>query len=218
MAALIAVNVCAAEHLQAEEKQIQREILTENNENTAEVPSESTTQAVIQASEEELQNGKNNAEKHSAENTTAKPENGFEPTKPAGKGISTNKGVLVELEEETESLPAQITVTVSINCTNAVEYGADVPEYFLKNQSYTATEGATVFDALKALCEDNGLSLKYQRKTYIQGIGGLNEKDCGSSSGWMYLVNGEKLSKPASGYALKNGDTVEWRYVTNSEQ
>lgn len=120
--------------------------------------------------------------------------------------------------EERKPTPKKITVTVSINCENAVNYGFDIAPYLLSNESYTAKEGTTAFDALKALCDENGISLKYQRKTYIQGIGGLNEKDCGGSSGWMYLVNGEKISKPASSYTLKNGDVVEWRYVTNANE
>ena len=90
--------------------------------------------------------------------------------------------------------------------------------YLFENEAYTAEQGATAFDALKALCDENGISLKYQRKTYIQGIAGLNEKDCGGSSGWTYRVNGELIKKPASSYTLQNGDVIEWRYVTNPNE
>jgi len=127
--------------------------------------------------------------------------------------ISSDKG-----EKEENKKPETITAVVSVNCENAVAYGADVPEYFFQNEPYKAEKGVTAFDALKALCDENGISLNYQRKTYIQGIGGLNEKDCGSASGWVYLVNGVKPSKPASSYVLENGDVVEWRYITNSNQ
>lgn len=132
------------------------------------------------------------------EETTAEPERHTTPNK-----TTTEKAE-----------PQEITVSLTISCLNAVDYGADVPNYFLNNESYTAKEGATVFDALKSLCSENGISLKYQSKTYIQGIGGLNEKDCGGGSGWMYRVNGTAPNKPASSYVLKNGDTVEWYYVT----
>lgn len=155
--------------------------------------------------------------------TTAKSENGsHHNNQPNGetapdddKTVGSSSGEIIQEEDTT---PQKITVTVSINCENAVNYGYDIAPYLLRNESYTAEQGATAFDALKALCDENGISLKYQRKTYIQGIGGLNEKDCGGSSGWTYRVNGELLKKPASSYTLQNGDVVEWRYVTNPNE
>ena len=56
----------------------------------------------------------------------------------------------------------------------------------------------------------------YQDKYYIQGIGGLKEKECGGGSGWMYRVNGVAPNKAAMKYYLEDGDVVEWYYVTNS--
>lgn len=111
-----------------------------------------------------------------------------------------------------------ISVTISISCKNALDKGADVPRsgYFLNQTQITLQEGKTVFDALESACEKNGISLNYQSKAYIIGIGGLNEKDCGSSSGWMYRVNGKNPMKAASKYTLSNGDKIEWYYVTNS--
>ena len=154
--------------------------------------------------------------------TTAKSENSNQNNQQSGetapeddKTVSSNSG---EIIQEEDTAPQKITVTVSINCENAVNYGYDIAPYLLSNAAYTAEQGATAFDVLKALCDENGISLKYQRKTYIQGIGGLNEKDCGGSSGWTYRVNGELIKKPASSYMLQNGDVIEWRYVTNSNE
>lgn len=154
--------------------------------------------------------------------TTVKPENGNQNSQQSGetapeddKTVSSNSGEIIQKED---TAPQKITVTVSINCENAVNYGYDIAPYLLSNAAYTAEQGATAFDVLKALCDENGISLKYQRKTYIQGIGGLNEKDCGGSSGWTYRVNGELIKKPASSYTLQNGDVIEWRYVTNSNE
>lgn len=113
--------------------------------------------------------------------------------------------------------PETFKVSISITCHNAVSYGADVPQsgYILTSTSCTVTEGDTVFDVLSAACAENDISLKYQRKTYIQGIGGLNEKDCGDGSGWMYRVNGSAPNKAASKYVLSKGDVIEWYYVTS---
>lgn len=108
-----------------------------------------------------------------------------------------------------------ITVTLTISCQNAKDYGADVPSYFVQNATYVGEEGDTVFDALVSVCNDYGITLTYQTKTYIQGIGGLMEKDCGGSSGWMYAVNGEVPMTAASKYTLADGDEVYWYYVTS---
>lgn len=117
-------------------------------------------------------------------------------------------------QRQTEN--SKITVTISVTCKNALNKGADVPQsgYILPSTSYTASQGETVFDVLSAVCAENGISLAYQTKSYIQGIGGLREKDCGSSSGWMYRVNGTAPNKAASKYTLSDGDVIEWYYVT----
>lgn len=120
--------------------------------------------------------------------------------------------------ETTSKEKQTITVSFSVSCKNALSYGADVPQsgYIIGQTQLTLKQGQTVFDALEAACEKNGVSLRYQSKSYITGIGGLNEKDCGGASGWMYRVNGTNPRKAASKYVLKDGDTVEWYYVTSA--
>lgn len=101
---------------------------------------------------------------------------------------------------------------------NAVDYGrSDIPQsgYFIRPEDYSGKEGITVFDVLEAECKSRGIELTYKDKYYIQGIGGLKEKECGGGSGWMYRVNGVAPHKAAVGYYLKDGDVVEWYYVTN---
>ena len=112
----------------------------------------------------------------------------------------------------------EITVSFSITCKNAVDYGrSDIPQsgYFIRPEDYSGKEGITVFDVLEAECKSRGIELTYKDKYYIQGIGGLKEKECGGGSGWMYRVNGVAPHKAAVGYYLKDGDVVEWYYVTN---
>ncbi len=118
--------------------------------------------------------------------------------------------------EEQQPENSRITVTISVTCKNALDKGADVPQsgYILQSTEYTAAQGETVFDVLSAVCAENGVSLEYQSKSYIQGIGGLKTFDCGGSSGWMYRVNGIAPSKGASKYTLSDGDVIEWYYVT----
>lgn len=217
---VLALMLSAFSSLQLQEKAELKEEESVIQSEEVEMPSQTASaEQAAEASDEKTQQ----AQKQTTQRTT---ETSRENQLPSGhedldldedKGIRSNKGKQIEKKEE-EKKPETITVVVSINCKNALDWGADVPEYFVQNEGYTAEQGATAFDALKAICDANGLSLKYQRKTYIQGIGGLNEKDCGGASGWMFLVDGVKPPTPASSYVLKNGEVVEWVYVTNSNQ
>lgn len=121
-------------------------------------------------------------------------------------------------EKKETTQKQKITVTFSVTCKNALANGADVPQsgYIIDQTEITLKNGQTVFDALEAACDKNSVSLRYQSKSYITEIGGLAEKDCGGASGWMYRVNGTNPRKAASKYVLKDGDTVEWYYVTDS--
>ena len=85
--------------------------------------------------------------------------------------------------------------------------------YFLAPCKFTVKKGDTVFDVLEAAAKENGITLKYQSKSYIQAINGLAEKDCGGSSGWIYKVNGVKPNKSAPKYELADGDSIEWYYA-----
>jgi hypothetical protein len=53
--------------------------------------------------------------------------------------------------------------------------------------------------------------------SYIMGINNLLEQDCGSKSGWMYIVtkgnSTEIPGKSASDYIVHNGDTIAFRYT-----
>lgn len=219
MTALIVVNVfCSLQH------QEQKEQATENITASSENKNGNTEQPAItaQPEQESTSVSENQPKVSKNKETTAKSENSSHNNQPGGgivvdedKTVSSDKGVMIPEEDTT---PQKITVVMSINCENAVNYGYDIAPYLLSNEAYTAEQGATAFDALKALCDENGISLKYQRKTYIQGIGGLNEKDCGGSSGWTYRVNDELIKKPASSFTLQNGDVIEWRYVTNPNE
>ncbi len=125
------------------------------------------------------------------------------PTKPTAAQSSTQKQTL--------------TVTFSINAETASAYGKDLPRggIILAPVKLSAEQGETAFSLLEKICEKNNIALKYQSKSYIQGIGGLSEKDCGAGSGWMYRINGEKPLKPANKYTVLDGDIIEWYYVTS---
>lgn len=119
----------------------------------------------------------------------------------ASTGGGTSSGGQGDSQES-----AYVTVTVSVTSSavgNPVSSGG----------TFTFNEGATAYDALCAL----GLSVNAHGSsygTYVAAIGGLAEKEHGSTSGWMYSVNGVTPMTACSNYVLSNGDSVVWYYVT----
>ncbi len=103
------------------------------------------------------------------------------------------------------SADSRLTVTVTVDGSAA---GAGS-----SSAAVALEQGATVYDALKA----TGVSINAtdtQYGIYVSSIGGLAEKEHGSSSGWMYSVNGVTPMTSCGNYTLKNGDSVVWYYVT----
>lgn len=181
----------------------------------------------------------NTSEKNSADERTAQTEKSDKTT---AAGNENSSGEAERTQTRTTAAPenstktqttapsSEINIVISITCKNALAYAENLNDeqkqkqklleklpqsgYILQSTNFTAQQGDTVFDLLSAVCGENGISLQYQSKSYIQGIGGLAEKDCGGSGGWMYRVNGAAPSKGASKYNLSDGDVVEWYYVT----
>lgn len=123
-----------------------------------------------------------------------------------GGGSASNGGSASTGNQSASQQPGYVTVTVSVTSSavgNPVSSGG----------TFTFNEGATVYDALCAL----GLSVNAHGSsygTYVAAIGGLAEKEHGSTSGWMYSVNGVTPGMACSSYVLSNGDNVVWYYVT----
>lgn len=124
----------------------------------------------------------------------------------SGAAPAPNDGNASTGNQSGSQQPGYVTVTVSVTSSavgNPVSSGG----------TFTFNEGATVYDALCAL----GLSVNARGSsygTYVAGIGGLAEKEHGSTSGWMYSVNGVTPNTACSNYVLSNGDSVVWYYVT----
>ena len=80
------------------------------------------------------------------------------------------------------------------------------------SKSLSLSPGSTVYDALVAADGAvNARSTGYG--IYVSAIDGLAEKEHGSTSGWMYAVNGIYPNTACSNYVLKDGDSVRWVYV-----
>ena len=113
------------------------------------------------------------------------------------------------------------TVTLIIDCSNAVKYkdktGKDVTIPPNTNGIILRTEveledGDTVMSVLKRAAKDRGIDIA-STFDYVKGIGGLREKNCGGSSGWLYSVNGVYPNVGAEQYEISAGDVIKWEYT-----
>mgnify|MGYP000153875755 FL=1 len=88
----------------------------------------------------------------------------------------------------------------------------------LPSTKVTFTEGETVFDVLRRVCDAAQLQIEYSytplyESYYVEGINHLYEFDCGPESGWMYKVNEWFPNYGCSAYTLKDGDDIVWCYT-----
>lgn len=151
-------------------------------------------------------------------NTAAKAEQ-KPPTSYSAKPQSTGKLI--------QTMP-QSRCNIEIICKNAAEYAKNHPSVVLSGKAMSGvilqstaveiSDSDTAFDVLKRVCTENNISLEFTKTPlynsyYIEGIGGLYEFDCGSSSGWIYSVNGEKPNRSSSEYRLNDGDKIVFAYT-----
>ena len=116
----------------------------------------------------------------------------------------------------------KITVTFSVDCRNAINYGILSQGSFaqvlpadgiiLSTSAITVKNGENVMSALKKILKENRITCGIT-SGYVRMIGGLSEFDCGAYSGWMYKVNGVLPSVSTKSYPLKDGDKVEFVYT-----
>lgn len=124
--------------------------------------------------------------------------------------------------------PTGNTCTISIECSTILANMGDldpakapyVPAdgWILRPVTVEFSPGETVFDVLARVCGQYGIHMESSYtpaygSRYIEGINQLYEFDCGSTSGWMYRVNGWYPNYGCSSYKLENGDVIEWKYT-----
>lgn len=121
------------------------------------------------------------------------------------------------ISSEAEESTAHILVHITVTCSDVLgkdnlNTSADIPDdgIFL-DKEIAVKPDSSVFDVLDYALADSGLSYSGNRG-YISGICGLNERECGRFSGWMYKVNDVSPNVGCGGYILSDGDNVIWYY------
>ena len=130
---------------------------------------------------------------------------------PAASSAGSKNGA----DEKEEKKTGTVTVSVSAGATttegNSISFSAS------KTFRTDDTEETSAYDLLCALCEAKDWDMEGDG-SYVAGINGLFEFDCGSSSGWMYKVNGKIPAVSAGDCEVNAGDKISWFYVTDYEK
>jgi hypothetical protein len=140
------------------------------------------------------------------------------PTVPSAESTASSSGPEGEKQAQCTILVECTQVLSAMDSLKEEKYDI-IPKdgIILQEQTIDLTEGDTPFDILRRETKRNKIQMKFSKTpltgtVYVEGIGNLNEFDCGGTSGWMFSVNGEVPSVSAGEYVLKDGDIVRWYY------
>ncbi len=106
----------------------------------------------------------------------------------------------ITVSAHTESLPAA--------CMELLPEGG-----ILFSESVAFETGEDLLTVMLRAMREEKIPLVFEGG-YIKSIGGLAPGDAGPMSGWMFAVNGKMPMEGCDEIILKDGDTVEWTYVT----
>ena len=153
----------------------------------------------------------------------AKTKNNKEKENKTTVNLTTSKATTKKNEPTVKD---EISCTLNVECKSILNnmdklkdgHSEYVPAngYIIKGYKYTAKAGFTAYDALKKACKDNGIKLTAKSSmygTYVSGINNIDEFDCGSQSGWMYSINGNRPNVSASSQRVTDGDEITFEYV-----
>lgn len=140
---------------------------------------------------------------------------------------STDASTTASTTEATTQATTQATTeavtfncSITISCSDILNHmdnlkaekaGLIPANGLILSTTVTVTEGETVMDVLRRACSDANVIVDAS-SGYVRGIQNIYERDCGTTSGWMYCVNGVYPNYGAASYVLKEGDSIQWNY------
>ncbi len=146
-------------------------------------------------------------------NTEPIPEGEQLPVEPADVTVDTNEAATCSLIVECKTV---------LNNSKQLKKGKEsiIPPdgIIYQNSEAVFYEGESVYDVLCRELKEHSIHYEFTftpgyNSDYIEGIGNLYERDCGSLSGWKYFVNSWSPNYGCSRYIVKRGDKIEWRYT-----
>lgn len=186
----------------------------------------------------ETEKNKNSSQKSETKKTDSKSTSNA-AKKPAKKNTkaaakSTTKSKSAVKTTKARSTSAHTTVSKNVRCSVSIEcksildnmddlkagHESFVPHdgIIMSQTTVTVKNGSTAYDALKIACDKQGVVINSTNSSYgkyIVGFNNIDEKDCGSQSGWTYTVNYDTIWKSCDKYVVKNGDHINFSFVCN---
>lgn len=197
---------------------------------TADEASDNTTASDTSVSNKISSSGQNstdNKKDSSTSNTDSKKSTAAKSTTNAAETSNNKKGTAKRTTTKKQTTTSStITCTVTVECKSILSnmdnlkagHEAYVPSdgYIINGCTVTVDNGSSAYDAVKTACSKQGVYLNTSNSSYgiyVSGFNNIDEKDCGSQSGWLYSVNGTYPGKSCSKYILSNGDNVVFTYT-----
>ena len=120
------------------------------------------------------------------------------------------------------------TMLLLSSCTNVVNgtggkvtlsvYGYQ--ETIIENYSADVEAGTTAFELFSDYMRENKIPYTVSGSgstVYVKSVKATKEFDHGPESGWIYTVNGERLSQSCGAYQLNENDNIVFKYITEYE-
>lgn len=217
---------------------IKAETTSDTNDSTSVIKADDTTQSRGTSENESAKNKQSTESSASTKNasdskTTKASAKNTEKTSTSKKTTknksstaqSTTKKTTTTTKKQTTT-SSTITCTVTVECKSILKnmdkladgHAPYVPSdgYFINGCTITLDNGSSAYDAVQLACNKQGVHMITESSgygKYVKGFNNIDEKDCGSQSGWLYFVNGSSPSKSCSKYKLSNGDNVVFSYT-----
>ena len=164
-----------------------------------------------------------------ADNKTEVADNKTTKEEPKKKSVKKSDNTKAKTSDKVKETKETYTCSLRIECKEILDGNLEklslpkralVPKdgMIYDNQSITFEKGDTVWSVLSSCVKANSIQMEYTyvpvyKTNYIKGIAGLYEFDCGDTSGWRYMVNGNYPSYGCDKYKLKNNDKIVWHYT-----
>lgn len=108
-------------------------------------------------------------------------------------------------------------VGIEIRCDTIIGIAESIPfdGVIFALKEVPLYEGDTAASVLRRVCKTEQLPLDMENSmaSYVKGIGYIYELQYGPLSGWIYKLNGERLSVGCGECELRDGDTVSFLYT-----
>ncbi|MDD4376803.1 MAG: DUF4430 domain-containing protein [Eubacteriales bacterium] len=106
-----------------------------------------------------------------------------------------------------------ISVTISIDFPEK----AKIPDII--NAEFSVEEGSSVLDLTQLYCNVNDIPVTVETtNNYIQGIDNVINDYFIKGKSWVYTINNEYSNKSQSEYAVKDGDSIQWKFIRTQGQ